>query len=127
MIPIVIVLSVLTPGATQTAYNEGGKAVSTTSGGITIGLFTATLLMIVFRKRYPRWWFDFALELARFGTRAWAYLEIGGGGRPPRHPLSARRRWLDASDPSPVSPPQPHQADEEQGIPTLDRQVRRRD
>jgi hypothetical protein len=25
--------------------------------------------MIVFRQRYPRWWFDFARELARFGAR----------------------------------------------------------
>jgi len=50
--------------------------VSTTSGGITAGLFLATLLMLVFRQRYPRWWFDFALELARFGTRVFAYLVL---------------------------------------------------
>jgi len=46
----------------------------TTAGGISAGLFIATALMIVFRQRYPRWWFDFALELARFGTRVAAYL-----------------------------------------------------
>jgi len=32
--------------------------------------------MLVFRQRYPRWWFDFALELARFGTRVFAYLVL---------------------------------------------------
>ena len=32
--------------------------------------------MIVFRERYPRWWFDFARELARFGTRVGAYLAL---------------------------------------------------
>ena len=30
--------------------------------------------MIVFRQRYPRWWFDFSRELARFGGRVGAYL-----------------------------------------------------
>jgi len=76
IIPIAIVIGVLTADATQTAYDDGGQAVSTTSGGITAGLFLATLLMIVFRKRYPRWWFDFALELARFGARIGAYLVL---------------------------------------------------
>ncbi len=76
IIPIVIVISVLTAGATRTVYDEAGEVVSTTSGGIASGLFLATLLMILFRKRYPRWWFDFAVELARFGTRVCAYLVL---------------------------------------------------
>jgi Domain of unknown function (DUF4389) len=76
VIPIAIVISVLTAGATQTVYTHGGKVVSTTSGGVAAGLFTATLLMILFRQRYPRWWFDFARELTRFGTRVWAYLAL---------------------------------------------------
>ena len=29
--------------------------------------------MILFRQRYPRWWFDFARELVRFGARVGAY------------------------------------------------------
>src|SRR6476659_8514710 len=76
VIPIAIVYGVLTAGATQTVYTESGKTVSTTSGGIAAGLFLATLLMILFRQRYPRWWFDFALELARFGTRIGAYVAL---------------------------------------------------
>jgi hypothetical protein len=36
----------------------------------------ATLLMIVFRQRYPRWWFDFARELTRFGARVTAYVAL---------------------------------------------------
>src|SRR6478672_4967491 len=76
IIPIAIVYGVLTAGATQTVYDQSGQAVSTTSGGIAAGLFLATLLMILFRRRYPRWWFDFALELARFGTRIGAYLAL---------------------------------------------------
>jgi len=34
---------------------------------IAAGLFGATLLLILFRRRYPRWWFDFAREFTRFG------------------------------------------------------------
>jgi hypothetical protein len=39
-------------------------------------LWMATLLMIVFRVRYPRWWFDFARELTRFSTRVGAYAAL---------------------------------------------------
>ena len=76
VIPIAIVIGVLTTGATQTVYNQSGQAVRNSSGGIASGLFLATVLMIVFRKRYPRWWFDFALELARFGARVGAYFAL---------------------------------------------------
>ena len=32
--------------------------------------------MILFRQRYPRWWFDFARELTRFGARVGAYVAL---------------------------------------------------
>jgi hypothetical protein len=76
IIPIAIIYGVLTAGVTKTVYDEGGQAVSTTSGGIVSGLFAATLLMILFRQRYPRWWFDFARELTRFAARVCAYLVL---------------------------------------------------
>jgi uncharacterized protein DUF4389 len=76
IIPIAIVIGVLTAGVTRTVYDQSGQVVSTSSGGITSGLFVATVLMIVFRQRYPRWWFDFALELTRFGARVCAYLVL---------------------------------------------------
>ncbi|HEY3015548.1 MAG TPA: DUF4389 domain-containing protein [Nocardioides sp.] len=75
-IPILIVIGVLTDGSTQQAYDESGRMVTNTSGGISAGLFLATLLLIVVRQRYPRWWFDFARELARFGARIGAYLTL---------------------------------------------------
>jgi hypothetical protein len=49
-------------------------AVESGAGSITAGLFVATALMILVRQLYPRWWFDFAVELGRFGTRVMAYL-----------------------------------------------------
>ncbi len=76
VIPIIIVIAVLTAGVTRTVYDESGQAVSTTSGGISSGLFVATVLMILFRRRYPRWWFDFIVELTRFSARICAYLAL---------------------------------------------------
>ncbi len=73
-IPIFIVLSLITSSGGQSFMHETGKRVSTNGGNIIFGLFAATALMIVFRQRYPRWWFDFALKLNRFGTRVGAYL-----------------------------------------------------
>ena len=82
-IPIIIVASLLSSTSNSTVttvvVTETGKAVSkatSSGGGIVAGLFAATALMIVFRERYPRWWFDFARELARFGTRIGAYLAL---------------------------------------------------
>ena len=37
-------------------------------------LYFATTLMILFRRKYPRWWFDFMVALARFEARFGAYL-----------------------------------------------------
>jgi hypothetical protein len=76
VIPIAIVSGALSAGATQTVYDRSGEVVRHSSGGISTGLFVATLLMILFARRYPRWWFDFAVELARFGTRIGAYLTL---------------------------------------------------
>ena len=76
IIPIFIILSLLTATGNETVATEAGERVTSTGGGITAGLWLATLLMIVFRMRYPRWWFDFARELTRFGTRVGAYLAL---------------------------------------------------
>jgi len=76
VIPIAIVIGVLTSGTTRTVYDHSGHAVSTSSGGITGGIFVATVLMILFRQRYPRWWFDFGRELTRFGARICAYVAL---------------------------------------------------
>ena len=80
VIPIAIVLSLVSASATSstTIYKSGEIIEKTTStgGGIAGGLFAATAVMILFRQRYPRWWFDFAREFNRFGTRVGAYLAL---------------------------------------------------
>jgi len=75
IIPILIIVTLLTGagGESFVSVSESGKEVSQNGGGIIAGLFGATALMILFRQRYPRWWFDFALELNRFSTRVGAY------------------------------------------------------
>lgn len=75
-IPIMIVLWAISAVASWTVVTETGETFTQSSGGIAGGLFFATVLMIVFRQKYPRWWFDFAREFARFGTRVGAYLAL---------------------------------------------------
>jgi Domain of unknown function (DUF4389) len=80
IIPIAIVLSLVSAAATSsTVIYKSGEVMSrttSTGGGIASGLFAATALMILFRQRYPRWWFDFVLAFNRFGMRVGAYLAL---------------------------------------------------
>jgi hypothetical protein len=72
-IPIAIVLATLsgehTAGYGYGQYWHFGAAL----GG---GLFLGPLLMILFRQKYPRWWFHWNLELLRFQNRVGAYLAL---------------------------------------------------
>src|SRR5262245_4722568 len=76
IIPIGIIWVLLTATGGTRVVTETGETVRTSWGGIAGGLAVATALMIVFRERYPRWWFDFARELVRFGARVGAYLAL---------------------------------------------------
>jgi len=71
-IPILIVLGSVGGGTWQWA-SEQGTAAAAGAGGL---LFFGPLLMIVFRQKYPQWWFDFNLQLARFSTRVTSYLAL---------------------------------------------------
>ena len=83
IIPIAIILGIVS-GAGETVtntvvLNQAGEVVRTTretAGGLVGGLAVATALMIIFRRRYPRWWFDFARELTRFEARVGAYAAL---------------------------------------------------
>ena len=72
-IPIVIVLSAVAGGTWQWSYDNGSTAVVAGTGGV---LFFAPLLMILFRRKYPRWWFEWNLELQRFSNRVIAYFAL---------------------------------------------------
>src|SRR3979490_82840 len=75
-IPIVLVLSLLTGQSLHYATSANGSnetAALATGGGL---LFLPIVLMIVFRQKYPRWWFDWNLQLLRFSSRVSAYLAL---------------------------------------------------
>jgi hypothetical protein len=73
-IPILVVLSTVSGTAYSTGSN-GRRAMATgaAAGGL---LFLGPLLMILFRQKYPRWWFDWNLQLLRFSNRTTAYLAL---------------------------------------------------
>jgi hypothetical protein len=71
-IPILIVLGSVSGGTWQWSY-EQGTAVAAGAGGL---LFFGPLLMILFRQKYPRWWFDWNRELIRFSSRVGIYLSL---------------------------------------------------
>ncbi len=70
-IPIIVVISLVS------GYSASGDAdldrmlYPLSAGGV---LWLAVVLMLLFRRKYPRWWFDWNLELQRFGARVGAYL-----------------------------------------------------
>jgi hypothetical protein len=70
VIPILIIWGLLIGGQHDSASAEGTKVVYYGTGFV----FIPTLLMILFRQKYPRWWFDWNLNLAKFGARVFAYL-----------------------------------------------------
>ncbi len=75
IIPIAIILAIITMAGESVIVNEAGEVIEKT-GSLASGLAVATALMIVFRQRYPRWWFDFVRELVRFEGRVFAYLTL---------------------------------------------------
>lgn len=72
-IPILIVLGSVNAQTWQWSTEETARATIATGGGI---LFLGPLLMILFRRKYPRWWFDWNLNLQRFINRVWVYLAL---------------------------------------------------
>ena len=80
IIPIAIILGFISGAGetiTNTVFlNQAGEVIRKTQetvGGLVTGLVSVTALMILFRRVYPRWWFDFSRELTRFEPRVSAY------------------------------------------------------
>ncbi len=46
------------------------------ANGATSVFFLPVMLMILFRQKYPRWWFDFNLQYQRFSTRVIVYMSL---------------------------------------------------
>ncbi|OLB87683.1 MAG: hypothetical protein AUI15_29215 [Actinobacteria bacterium 13_2_20CM_2_66_6] len=71
-IPILIVIGML-PSAALHSDNESAMQTLAIGGG---AVFLPVVLMIVFRQKYPRWWFDWNLNLLRFSNRVTAYMAL---------------------------------------------------
>jgi hypothetical protein len=73
VIPIGIVLAAVAGGTWEWSNHNGATGAAAGAGGL---LFFGPLLMILFRQKYPRWWFDWNLELQRFSSRVLVYLAL---------------------------------------------------
>jgi hypothetical protein len=76
VIPIAIVLAAVEGGASGSA---NGRTLALGAVGLVV---VPTLLLLVFRQKYPRWWFDWNLELMRFSARVGVYLALMGDRYP---------------------------------------------
>jgi hypothetical protein len=74
-IPILILLGAISGWGWEGSWGSGRDYVDVAgaAGGL---LVFAPLLMILFRQKYPRWWFDWNLNLFRFQNRVFAYLAL---------------------------------------------------
>jgi hypothetical protein len=73
VIPIAIVLTSITGFSSEYDYDAQTSTVIVTGTGM---LFLPPLLMLLFREKYPRWWFDWNRELLRFSTRVGIYFAL---------------------------------------------------
>jgi Domain of unknown function (DUF4389) len=91
IIPIAVVLATVSGGTWSTTVGSGATETTRTvvagAGGL---LFAGPLLMILFRQKYPRWWFDWNLELTRFSSRVALY----GALLDDRYPSTDERQSL---------------------------------
>src|SRR5215208_4169660 len=88
VIPIAIVLGCIGGFETGGGY-DSSDAPTIVIGGTRL-LFLPPLLMILFREKYPRWWFDWNLELMRFTNRVGTYFALMSD----RYPSTDERQWV---------------------------------
>ena len=69
-LPILVILGFLTAHAYESPPGTGDYERIYSVGIVVVPV----VLMILFRQKYPKWWFDWNLELTRFSTRVGAYL-----------------------------------------------------
>jgi len=72
VIPIFIIISLLTSG-NYGGTAEGGETYQYAAAGL---VFLPLVLMLLFRQKYPKWWFDWNVALTKFSTRVCAYIGL---------------------------------------------------
>lgn len=73
MIPIWIIIALISGTNFSSKWGNSNVWSLSAAGG---GIFLALVLMILFRQKYPRWWFDWNLALYRFTNRVNAYAAL---------------------------------------------------
>jgi hypothetical protein len=73
IIPIAILAATVEGGSF--GASAGGTGARYAGGGIGV-LFIPVLLMLLFRKKHPRWWYDWNLQLTRFTNRIAVYFAL---------------------------------------------------
>jgi hypothetical protein len=96
VIPIAIVLASIGGFASGGGFDSGSRETTFAIGGTGL-LFIPPLLMILFREKYPRWWFDWNLELLRFTNRVGTYVALMND----RYPSTDERQWVRLDVPYP--------------------------
>ena len=77
-VPILLVASLMpiAPALIVSLAVDGTIDADSWSYGAAGAFFLPLVLMIVFRRKYPRWWFNFVLEFTRFEARIFAYVSL---------------------------------------------------
>ena len=73
LIPIAILAAAIEGGSF--GAHAGGSGARYAGGGIGI-LVVPVILMLLFRKKYPRWWYEWNLQLTRFTNRIGVYFAL---------------------------------------------------
>lgn len=73
VIPAAILLATVSGGGVSVGTGDDAAWLGFGGPGL---LFLPPLLMLVFREKYPRWWFEFNRELLRLSARVCAYATL---------------------------------------------------
>jgi hypothetical protein len=93
VIPIAVILALLS--GSWGRYDDWAPIAGAVAGIV----FIPTALMILFRKKYPRWWYDWNLELLRFTNRVGVYLLLMDD----RYPSTDEKQSVHSTFPTPTS------------------------
>jgi Domain of unknown function (DUF4389) len=73
VIPVAIILALISGPQSRGGGHGAEPTVILAVGGV---VFLPVVLMLLFARRYPKWWFDWNLELTRFSVRVAAYAAL---------------------------------------------------
>ena len=79
LVRIILAIPILLIVALVSGYSSSGNlTIDQATSPLVVGgvVWSATILILLFRRKYPRWWFDWNLELQRFSARVGAYLGL---------------------------------------------------